>query len=242
MHATEEQIIDAMLGDAEAEVTAHVAECAECQAEVGTFRRVFELVYDVPEVPEGYLDDAWARLRSRLEPRPAPIWKRARFLATAATMMIAVIAGLLAFVKERPPLRNPVATTPHLVAPYSGPRPYLWTEVTAPALPVEPKDIVEQAEIARSDQPLRKRLDAILALGMFGSQAGETLVSLYGSQQDPKVRHAIVKALARQQNASAIEQLAQRESDPAVKKFLTATADAVRAHKAGQYYAHERRQ
>src|SRR5215470_8401458 len=116
MHANEEEIIDSMFGDAGAEVTAHVAGCAKCQSEVEEFRRVFRLVYDdVPEMPEGYLDEAWSRLRPTLTPRPRPFWRRPRLLAVAAAIIVAVIAGLLTWSRERPPLKHPVGSLPKLV-------------------------------------------------------------------------------------------------------------------------------
>ena len=114
MHVTEEQLVLHVFGDDDAEAKAHVAACAECQAEVQRFRDVVALVDEVPppERGDGYGDEMWNRIRWRLGPqRPQRKWLAP--LLVAAMLAIAFIGGLL--VKQQQPLiRRSAAPSPRV--------------------------------------------------------------------------------------------------------------------------------
>src|SRR5260370_16019142 len=119
MHVTEEQLVLHVFGDDDAEAQAHVAACAECQAEVQKFRDVVALVDEVP-VPErgdGYGEQVWNSIRWRLGPqRPQRRWLAP--LLVAAILAIAFVGGLL--VRQQQPLIRP---SPAPSPPVAGRRP-----------------------------------------------------------------------------------------------------------------------
>ena len=135
MHASEGQIIDHVLGDVDTDVAAHVAECAECQAEVEEFRGVLALIDHAPEMPEDFMD----RVRRRAEPQlralrrpPRRRWNR-RWMAIAATVAMLVIAALIAW-QARKPAASQRAPLPRVIARKAPPsRPAVKAPSPAPA-------------------------------------------------------------------------------------------------------------
>src|SRR5215831_15909551 len=95
MHATEDQIIDHVMGDPEAAVSAHVAGCVVCQQEAEAIGKVLEATEYVPDMPDNLPATVLERLAPRLERRPQ--WPRyARGVAAmAATVAIAVLSAVI---------------------------------------------------------------------------------------------------------------------------------------------------
>jgi hypothetical protein len=114
MHITEDELIDHLLGNAEPETVAHVAACSACRSDAEELHAMLELTRDVPPPPDGLSERVWQAVGPRLAPRPAPFWARPRFLATAATVAIAVIAGLLAWQHEQAPIAFPTRVPPQI--------------------------------------------------------------------------------------------------------------------------------
>jgi hypothetical protein len=76
-------------------------------------------------------------------------------------------------------------------------------------------------EIARSEQNADLRREAIHSLGLMGGkQTGETLASIYASNMDAETRKAVVDALFIQGNVHALIEIARKESDPEMKKYI----------------------
>jgi HEAT repeat protein len=76
-------------------------------------------------------------------------------------------------------------------------------------------------EIARTEKDPKLRGAAIQSLGaMRSSKAGETLVSLYASEQDPVFKKKIVEALFVQRNAKALIDIARKESNTGMKRDI----------------------
>lgn len=74
-------------------------------------------------------------------------------------------------------------------------------------------------EVIRTEKSAELRMAAVLALGMSRTQkTGELLSAVYREDKDPAVRKRIIDALAQQQNATALVQIARQETDLALKK------------------------
>lgn len=94
-HLTEEQLVLHHYRDADE--SAHLAICAECRNEYEALRAVLAVVSEmpVPDRGEQYGEEVWTRLRWRIgAPRRRGFGWRAG-LATAATIAIAFLAGVL---------------------------------------------------------------------------------------------------------------------------------------------------
>lgn len=130
MHATEDQIIDHVLGDTEAAVSAHVAECAACQQEAEAIGRVLEATEYVPDMPDNLPTLVLERLAPRLERRPQ--WPRYA-LAAAAMVAIAVVSAVITARLMRAPAKNPAAVQPQIART---PQPAVTAPLPAPAPPV----------------------------------------------------------------------------------------------------------
>lgn len=102
MHASREDLLSLRDGDADAVVREHVAECADCRAEVERLKEMREHLRALPEVAPP--EDRWVAVRRNLTRRR---WSRAPVitgLAAAASVVLAI-----AFLVQVEP---PVETAP----------------------------------------------------------------------------------------------------------------------------------
>ncbi len=91
-------------------------------------------------------------------------------------------------------------------------------------------------EIARNEKDPKLRARAINSLGMMHStQAGEGLVAMYGTEQDPGVKNEIVNALFIQRNAKALVDIARKESNPEMKRDIVQKLTMMRSKEATDY-------
>jgi HEAT repeat protein len=75
--------------------------------------------------------------------------------------------------------------------------------------------------IAKTDKDTSVRVRAIRVLGsQRNDRTAQTLVGLYGSEQDKDVRRAVIQSLMGQSNADALVSLARKETDPDLKRDL----------------------
>ena len=65
--------------------------------------------------------------------------------------------------------------------------------------------------------------------------AGQMLVSLYSSEQEPQVKQAVLEALRSQQNAKGLVAIARAEKDPEMKKRIVQTLTNMKSPDATDY-------
>lgn len=112
-------------------VEAHLAECAECRADLAGERRVRDTVADIPIEPVMETDSGWERLAASLAERPAPVpaadlprieLRRKRparlgwFLAAQAAVVVLAVGALLQH-RPEPATYHALGATP---APHTG--------------------------------------------------------------------------------------------------------------------------
>jgi TolA-binding protein len=71
-------------------------------------------------------------------------------------------------------------------------------------------------EVIRTEKDTKVRVAAVHALGSYGS-ATDSLVALYGSEQDPQVKQAIIDQIFSQRNGKAMVDLVKTEKDLKMK-------------------------
>ena len=223
MHLTEEQIIDHATGDVDPKNAAHVAACPECRREVDELREVMEATRDdVPPMPEGLFEEAWARAVPLFEPRPKPVpwWRRPAFLAIAASLAVTILA---AFVVWRV-LHPSVATPGPIEQPVAESR-------SAP----DRETLFATARTATSPDA---RGQAIVALSHFEvpEVTGE-LAALYAAERDPAVRATIIGMLSARGDAELLDTLQSRERDPILQQQIRVCLTHIRG-KDGEQLTH----
>jgi ElaB/YqjD/DUF883 family membrane-anchored ribosome-binding protein len=76
-------------------------------------------------------------------------------------------------------------------------------------------------EVARTDKDPKVRMAAINVLASYRApNMGETMASLYASEQDPQVKRAIIMHLANQRNAKGLVDIFRKESNIDLKKDI----------------------
>lgn len=76
-------------------------------------------------------------------------------------------------------------------------------------------------EIAQTEKDPALKVAAIKSLGLMGGNGrGEVLVSIYQSDPNPDVRHAVLNALFIQQNGKALVELARSEKNPEAREEI----------------------
>ena len=90
------------------------------------------------------------------------------------------------------------------------------------------------ADLARNEKDPGLRASAIKSLGLMGSH-GDDLVSIFKSDQNPEVRHAVLQALFLQGNGKALVDLARNEKDPAVKREIVKKMSLVQSKEVTDY-------
>jgi HEAT repeat protein len=91
-------------------------------------------------------------------------------------------------------------------------------------------------DLARNEKDAELRRTAIRSLGVAGSRrAGDTLVSIYGSDKDPTIRKEVINGLFVQNNAHALVELARKETDPHMKKEIVSRLSLMNSKEAKDY-------
>lgn len=92
------------------------------------------------------------------------------------------------------------------------------------------------ADIARTERNPELRLTAIKNLGLTsGTHTGEVLATIYQTDSNADVRHAVINALFLQGNAKALVQIARSERDPELKKSIISKLSIMRSKEAAEY-------
>ena len=91
-------------------------------------------------------------------------------------------------------------------------------------------------ELAKSERDEQLRRFAIRNLGVMGaSKTGEALRALYASERTPEVKKEIINALAGQQNAAALVDLARAEKDQAITRDIVSRLSVMTSKEATDY-------
>ncbi len=99
----------------------------------------------------------------------------------------------------------------------------------------ESRDAISQ--IAMTEASAAVRVAAIRDMGAMGrgTQTGAELVSLYAKEKDPAVRKEILRALAMQDDAKDLIEVARKESDSDLKVFAVRQLSQMRSKEAQDY-------
>lgn len=97
-------------------------------------------------------------------------------------------------------------------------------------------DVTTLAEIARTPGDAKVRRRAIHGLGISGGKrAGETLVAIYTSDKDNDVRRAAAEALFIQGADHELVQLARKETNPEMRRYLVQKLSVMGSKEAEDY-------
>lgn len=97
-------------------------------------------------------------------------------------------------------------------------------------------DVEGITEVAKTEANSAVRLSAIKSLGIFGgSQASDTLVSLYNTQTDLETKKAIVNALFLNGAGKQMVDLARKETNPEMKRALIQKMSLMNSPEITQY-------
>jgi len=92
------------------------------------------------------------------------------------------------------------------------------------------------AEIAQTEKEPALKVAAIKSLGLMGGGGrGEVLVSIYRSDQDRDVRHAVLNSLFLQQNGKALVELARSEKNPEMREDIVRKMSLVHSKEVTDY-------
>jgi tetratricopeptide (TPR) repeat protein len=94
-------------------------------------------------------------------------------------------------------------------------------------------------ELAKNEKDPALRSEAIRNLAFMKSIAPESLTGLYGADTDTKAKHEIVNALHVRGDAKALIDLARRETDPAMKKYIVERLSTMGGNKEATDYMME---
>jgi tetratricopeptide (TPR) repeat protein len=90
-------------------------------------------------------------------------------------------------------------------------------------------------EIARTEKEPRVRDEAIRNLAMSRSASPETLAGLYASGNDVAAKKAVVNGLMARGDAKPLVDLARRENDPTMKKYIVGRLATMHSKEATDY-------
>lgn len=94
-------------------------------------------------------------------------------------------------------------------------------------------------DLAKNEKDPALRSEAIRNLAFTHSVTPETLTALYAADSDPKTKRQLIDALHARGDAAALVELARRESDPAMKKFIVERLSNMRGSKEATDYMME---
>lgn len=90
-------------------------------------------------------------------------------------------------------------------------------------------------DIVRSEKDPNVRSVAVRSLAMTHGVSGDALVNLYGSESDQKVKRQLITGLFAQGDAKLMVDLARKETDPAMKKFIVQQLSMMHSKEATDY-------
>jgi len=90
-------------------------------------------------------------------------------------------------------------------------------------------------EIAKTEKDPKVRGEAIRTLAMSHSVPVETLAQLYTSDTDPKAKRELINGLNSRGDAKAMIDLARKESDPSMKKYIVERLSGMHSKEAMDY-------
>ncbi len=96
-------------------------------------------------------------------------------------------------------------------------------------------NVEKLGEVVRNEKDLKVRSAAIHVLAQQKSNTAETLVSVYGSEQDEKIKQTIVDSLFSQRNAKAMVEIARAEKDPKMKLRIVDRLGNMKSKEASDY-------
>jgi tetratricopeptide (TPR) repeat protein len=94
-------------------------------------------------------------------------------------------------------------------------------------------------DLARNEKDPAVRGEAIRNLAFTHSTTPETLTGLYTSDMDVKTKHQLIDALHARGDAKSMVDLARKESDPAMKKYIVERLSTMRGSKEATDYMME---
>jgi hypothetical protein len=91
-------------------------------------------------------------------------------------------------------------------------------------------------EIARTDKDAKLRRQAIQNLSSTRAvTTGDSLATLYSTEQDPQVKNSIIDALHSQRNVKALVAAARAEKDPRMKQRIVERIVSMRSPEANDF-------
>ena len=91
------------------------------------------------------------------------------------------------------------------------------------------------AEVVRNEKDPKVRSTAIRVLAQQKANTADTLVAVYGTEQDEKIKQSIVDSLFSQRNAKAMVELARAEKDPKMKLRIVDRLGNMKSKEASDY-------
>jgi HEAT repeat protein len=91
-------------------------------------------------------------------------------------------------------------------------------------------------EVVRTEKDATVRADAVRALASQKTGiTGDTMVSLYNTEQDPQIKLSIVDGLYAQRNAKALVDIARAEKDTKLKLRIVERLSHIKSKEANDY-------
>jgi tetratricopeptide (TPR) repeat protein len=90
-------------------------------------------------------------------------------------------------------------------------------------------------DLVRNEKDPAVRGEAIRSLAMSRNSTPETLASLYTSDTDPKAKRQLIDGLHQRGDAKAMVDLARKETDPAMKKYIVQRLGTMQSKEALDY-------
>ena len=90
-------------------------------------------------------------------------------------------------------------------------------------------------EIAKSEKDQKARAEAIRSLAMSKSASADMLAQLYGADSDPKTRREIVNGLQQRGDARGLVEMAKKEADATMKKYIVERLSVMHSKEAMDY-------
>jgi len=91
-------------------------------------------------------------------------------------------------------------------------------------------------QLARTEKTAARRIIIIRSLAVARATTSDVLTSLYTADNDPEVKHAIINGLLSRNDAKTMVELARKESDPGMKKYIVERLSAMRNSKEATDY------
>jgi HEAT repeat protein len=90
-------------------------------------------------------------------------------------------------------------------------------------------------DIVKTEKDGRVRTEAIRSMAMTKSTSVETLAQLYSADSNPKTRRELINGLHSRGDAKAMVDLAKKESDPAMKRYIVERLSNMHSKEATDY-------